>query len=93
MGTYYLSQLKLIKSNFSCIKDVRGLGLMLAIEFIPNKTIDIADKFINLCVENKMIVMRAKGNVVRIIPPLIVSRDEIDESLKIIKICLTNLQG
>lgn len=93
MGTYYLSQLKLIKSSFSCIKDVRGLGLMLAIEFIPNKTIDIADKFINLCVENKMIVMRAKGNVVRIIPPLIVSRDEIDESLKIIKICLTNLQG
>lgn len=93
MGSYYLSQLKQIKSSFSCLRDVRGLGLMLAIEFVPNKNIDVADKFINLCVENKMIVMRAKGNVIRIIPPLIVTRNEIDESLKIIKTCLSSIEG
>ena len=62
------------------IKEVRGIGLLIGLQL----HIDVG-KFINSLTKNKLLTIRAAENVVRILPPLNVKKNEIDIALKIIK--------
>ena len=80
----FINGLKKIQKDYpSVIKEVRGLGFLLGLQLFKNQS-----KFIDKLLENKMLTIRASENVVRILPPLNVSKKEIDIALKIIrKVC------
>ena len=99
MGTYLLERALQLKEKHACIGDVRGLGLFVGLELVknrktrepitpiaakvlpgPNPKLAVAKKLLEL----GMIAMSANpSNVIAMAPPLIVSKDEIDEGIAI----------
>jgi len=65
------------------IKEIRGKGLMLAIEF---ESFDLNKKIIDRCIEHGIITdwFLHHGNAMRIAPPLIITRGEIDKACNVI---------
>ena len=83
MGEYFQSALRSLKDEFGDrIRDVRGKGLILGIEF---KNGEAARDAVVRCSNNGLLTILTEQKVMRIIPPLIVSRKEIDHALKIIR--------
>lgn len=70
-------------SKFKNVKNVRRMGLMIGIELESGNAHDIAVK----CVENGLLIITAK-DLLRMLPPLVITYDEIDEALKILEITL-----
>ena len=81
---YFISELNKIKNKFpNIIKEIRGIGLILGIQLHHDQT-----KFIQSLMKNKLLTIRAAENVIRILPPLNVNKNEINIALKIInKVC------
>ena len=81
---YFISELEKLKEDFpEIIKEVRGVGLLLGLQLYNNQ-----NNFIKKLEDNKLLTMRAGENVVRILPPLNVKKQEIDLAIKIIrKVC------
>ena len=81
---YFLSNLKKIKDKYpNKIKQIRGKGLLIGIQLYKDQ-----NKFIKSLMDNKLLTIRAAENVVRILPPLNVKKNEIDQAIKIInKVC------
>ena len=84
LSKYFLSNLNKIKEKYpSIIKQIRGRGFLIGIQLHQDQT-----NFIKKLMENKLLTIRAAENVVRILPPLNVKKNELDEALKIInKVC------
>ncbi len=92
-GSQMLAGLRSIAARHVVVGDVRGLGLMLALEFVrpgegdgrrPDP--DLAKRVIAAALERHLIVLSAGpwGNVTRIIPPLVTTADEVDLALGIL---------
>ncbi|MBQ9516908.1 MAG: aspartate aminotransferase family protein [Eubacterium sp.] len=75
-GEYITAKLYEIDS----VKNVTGLGLMIGIETDKNAA-DVAKE----CLKNGLLVLTAHHNKVRLLPPLIIDYDDIDEGIKILK--------
>lgn len=90
-GKEMLEQLKDIAGRFDHVGDVRGLGMMLAIEFNDengNPSNKIAEDFAQRCLENKLLIYSTSGNhgqVIRLMPPLNISEAEVEQALSIIQ--------
>ena len=82
-GNYLMNLLKNIKSPL--IKDVRGIGLMIGIE-VETSPSDIQKK----ALDKGLLVLTAGKNVIRLLPPLIISKKEIEEGVKILEDILLN---
>ena len=81
---YFKAKLNNIQlQNQKVIKEVRGTGLLLGLQVKVNQA-----KFIEKLMREKLLTIRAAENVVRILPPLNVSKKEIDQAVTIInKVC------
>ena len=81
---YFITELNKIKNKFpNIIKEIRGVGLILGIQLHHDQT-----KFIENLMNNKLLTIRAAENVIRILPPLNVNKNEINIALKIInRVC------
>lgn len=81
IGKYLKDELSnIVTENKEWMNEVRGIGLMLGIVLnIPAKT------FQNMLLENGLLTIATAGNILRILPPLIVTKQEIDKSIEIIK--------
>ena len=86
-GELFLDKLKKLSSS-DLIKEVRGKGLILAIEFYEEKK---AKLFANKCIKNGLLVLITEKYNVRILPPLNVKNNEIIESIKIMKLVLEQI--
>ena len=77
-------ELNLIKEDYpDIIKEVRGIGLLIGLQLFEDQS-----NFIKKLELNKLLTIRAGENVVRILPPLNVKKQEIDLAVKIIrKVC------
>ena len=65
------------------IKGVRGRGFLIGIQLYKDQS-----KFIQKLMDKKLLTIRAAENVIRILPPLNVKKNELDQALKIIeKVC------
>ena len=84
ISKYFFQSLKKIKTKYpKIIKEVRGKGLLIGIQLHNDPT-----KFIKKLMDNRLLTIRAAENVVRILPPLNVKKNEINIALKIIsKVC------
>ena len=88
MGDRLVNGLLDLQAEFPFIGDVRGLGLMIATEFtptLPEHGKQLTKAVQKMCIENKLLLLDCGpyGNVIRWIPPLIVSEAEIDKALNI----------
>ena len=98
MGKRLISGLRALQQKHDFIGEVRGLGLMLALEIIKpdgKKTPDgqKAFKILNAMLDNGLVGYMAgpMGNVVRLIPPLTVSEQQIDKALEILEVSMGKL--
>ena len=82
---YFHDQLHKIKDEFpKIIKEIRGRGFLIDLQLYKDQT-----NFIKNLMKKKLLTIRAAENVVRIIPPLNVKKNEIDQALKVIKkVCI-----
>ena len=80
-GKYFINQLDKIKDKYpKIIKEVRGKGLLIGLCLHVNQA-----KFIQKLLDNNLLSVRAAENVVRLLPPLNVTKSEINLGLKIIE--------
>ncbi len=81
---YFFSNLNKLKEKYpNIIKEIRGRGLLIGVQLHADQT-----KFIKKLMDKRLLTIRAAENVVRILPPLNVKRQEINTALKIIeKVC------
>ena len=80
IGQYFAGRLEELKDKYIFVTDVRGRGLLLAIEFDR----EIAADILGACLENGLLVNRLKPSALRFMPPLIIGRDEVDEAINIL---------
>jgi acetylornithine/N-succinyldiaminopimelate aminotransferase len=80
VGNYFIKKLETLRNHFNIITDIRGRGLLIAIEFKD----DIAEEIASSCVENGLLLNKVKPNAIRFMPPLIVSKKEIDMAIEIL---------
>lgn len=91
-GTYLLKRLNELKDAHPVIGDVRGIGLMIGVEFVEeNKdpAIEKRDQIVRAAIEEGLILLPAGDSVIRFAPPLIITREEIDKGLEIFEKALT----
>ena len=81
---YFFLKLNKLKEKYpNIIKEIRGRGLLIGVQLYTDQT-----KFIKKLMDNRLLTIRAAENVVRILPPLNVKRQEINKALEIIdKVC------
>jgi len=80
MGRYFMGRLNALREKHAKIKEVRGLGLMVGMELqVPE-----AKAVMLRCLENGLVINATGDTVLRFLPPLIVTRDEIDRAVEIL---------
>ena len=94
VGQYTLDALHEIMVRHPSIGDVRGLGLMIGVEFVkdrkskyPNE--ELRDRVTEMAFERGLILLGCGKSVIRLAPPLSVSKPEIDEGLTILEEAIT----
>jgi len=87
VGQYLVAGLNNLRDKFQFITDVRGRGLLVALEFSQ----DIAQSVLMACLERGLLVNRLKPNALRFMPPLIIGEGEVDEALAILDKALSTI--
>jgi acetylornithine/succinyldiaminopimelate/putrescine aminotransferase len=74
MGAHFVARLEVLKKRHACIKEVRGLGLMIGVELDrPGAPV------LEACVQRGFLINCAQEKVLRFVPPLVVTKKEIDQ--------------
>ena len=83
-SNYFHQRLNELKEKFpKIIKEIRGRGFLIGIQLHKEQS-----KFIEELMKNKLLTIRAAENVVRVLPPLNVKKNELDQAINIIdKVC------
>ena len=87
VGQYLITGLESLRQKFQLITDVRGRGLLVAMEFGS----DIAQSLVMACLARGLLVNRLKPNALRFMPPLIIGTEEVDEALGILDSALSSV--
>jgi 4-aminobutyrate aminotransferase-like enzyme len=87
-GAYLMKRLNELKDKYEVVGDVRGIGLMVGIEFVKDKkTKEKAPKLRNSIVKNavqqqKLWVLGAGQNVIRFTPSYIITKEDLDDAVE-----------
>lgn len=89
MGEYFMEKLKVIKDKYSCIAEVRGLGLMIGVELMDeegNPATELANMIQKEALNEGLLILTCGSykNCFRFIAPLIVGTEEIDLAVEIV---------
>lgn len=87
-GDYMLERLAQMAAHHPSIGDVRGKGLMIGVEFVQDKAHKTPDarlrnRVVELAFEHGLLIMGCGSNSMRLIPPLVIERSQVDEGLDI----------
>jgi 4-aminobutyrate aminotransferase len=88
VGEYAMDALEEIKARHPSIGDVRGKGLMIGVEFVQDRETkepakELTDRVVELGYERGLLMLSCGKSVIRIAPPLSMSKNEIDEGLRL----------
>jgi 4-aminobutyrate aminotransferase len=88
VGAYLKSELEKLKRKYECIGDVRGMGLMIGVEFVEDRTSnktapELRDCVEVACFERGLVILGAGTNTIRWSPPLILTRENVDVAVEI----------
>ena len=84
LGKYTKDELEQLKQKHSIIESVRGIGLMIGVQLTSPGT-EIVDK----CLENGLRINCTQGTVLRFMPPMIATKEQIDQAVDILDTVLT----
>jgi acetylornithine/N-succinyldiaminopimelate aminotransferase len=87
VGRYLLEQLHELKNKYPMITEVRGRGLLVAVEFIN----EIGQDVLMSCLEKGLLVNKVKPNAIRLIPPLIINDYDVDKAVGILERVLAEI--
>jgi len=79
LGKYFLAELEELQSKHAAIKDVRGMGLMLAMEIDSSET---AKAVVNQLLAQGILINRTHDTVLRFLPPYIIEKKHIDQVIQ-----------
>lgn len=88
VGAYLKGELEKLMKKYDCIGDVRGLGMMLGVEFVTDKASntpapELRDRVEIACFERGLIILGAGTNTIRWSPPLILTKENVDVAIEI----------
>jgi len=83
-GAYLVAELEKLRAKYSFIVDVRGRGLLVAVQFDR----DLSDKVVMSCLSSGLLLNPVKPNAIRFMPPLTITRGEVDEAIGILDAAL-----
>ena len=86
MGEYLLGKLSALKQKYTFISEVRGKGLMVGVQFSIPKAVDIKLK----CLEAGYLIGSVGDNIIRMLPPLIITKEDIDGYIEALDKILAN---
>ncbi|MEN6387036.1 MAG: aspartate aminotransferase family protein [Phycisphaerales bacterium] len=99
MGAYIKAGLEKIMPKCPYLGDVRGMGLVMGVEFVTDKTTkqpapELIKTIIGMCAQNGLLIgsVGMYGNVLRVAPPLVITKEQADESLAIFEKVLTSIK-
>ena len=79
-ANYFVKKLNELKKKFSCIKEVRNLGLLVGVE------LDFAGKdIVEFCIAKGLLINCTQGNILRFLPPFVITKKDIDKAIKILE--------
>ena len=77
VGDYFMKKLSVLPH----VKEIRGAGLLVGVEFDFDGALSIKHG----CIDRKMLVTAIGGNIIRMIPPLIATKEDCDKAVEILK--------
>ena len=94
IGSYALEALEDLKARHPSVGDVRGLGLMLGVEFVKNKetkepAYELRNHIVKAAFERGLLTLGCGDSTIRISPPLSISRQEMDDGLLVLDEAIT----
>jgi 4-aminobutyrate aminotransferase len=94
VGEYFMAQLRALATDFPCIGEVRGRGLMIGMELIepgaerkPARA--LCDAVVNRAFHNGLLLLSCGVSTVRFMPPLNVTRAQVDEAMQYLRAALS----
>jgi 4-aminobutyrate aminotransferase len=92
LGNYFIKSLKDLTKEQKIVGDIRGIGMLVGIEFVKNQrtkepALDQTKKVINRSMKNGLMLQPPGGkfrNVIKMSPPLVITKEQIDKSLDIL---------
>jgi acetylornithine/N-succinyldiaminopimelate aminotransferase len=87
MESYLLTQLQTLSTRFACVADVRGKGLLAAMEFDS----DLAGHVVTYANEAGVLLNAVRPNTVRFMPPLTITVEEVDEAAERLEAALQHI--
>ncbi len=98
LGQYALTRMTAMMERHPLIGDVRGLGLLMGIELVKDRTTkerasDEAEAVMYSALTKGLSFKLTMGNILTLTPALTITRDEIDTALAIIEECLTEAES
>ncbi len=96
VGAHMMARMKHWPSKFPQVGDVRGLGLMIGIEFVKDQATKERNPEIRNAIENKafergLLVLGAGQNSLRLCPPLVVTKDQADFALNVLEAAIAEV--
>jgi 4-aminobutyrate aminotransferase len=93
MGGYLMDRISGWPRRFACVGDVRGLGLMIGVEFVRDKATrekapELRDQVVQMAFEQGLLVLGAGENTIRLSPPLTITRDQADFAMDTLENCI-----
>ena|SRR5579863_7768530 len=96
VGGHIMDRLRSWPAKFKNVGDVRGLGLMIGIEMVRDQAAkerapELRDRLVAMAFERGLLVLGAGRNVLRLCPPLIITRDQADFAVDTLEECLKSM--
>jgi acetylornithine/N-succinyldiaminopimelate aminotransferase len=85
IGQYFLAQLRQLQSKHAAIKDVRGLGLMLAMQL---ESAELAKSVLGQLLAKGILINRTHDTVLRFLPPYTIEKKHVDEVIRALDFAL-----
>ncbi len=97
MGAFMLDALCELQSRHPCIGDVRGRGLMIAVELVKDRTTkepahELRNRVVHSAFESGLLTLGCGRSAVRFMPPLMIQQDLVEEGLAIFEDALTKAE-
>jgi 4-aminobutyrate aminotransferase len=94
VGEHFMQRLRELQKDFECIGDVRGKGLMIGAELITDRAsrkpdAALCQRVLTRAYHNGLILLSCGLSTVRFIPPLAVTRAQVDEAVALLRVALT----
>jgi 4-aminobutyrate aminotransferase len=98
VGSYFIDRLRELQNRYEVIGDVRGKGLMIGVELVTDKSsqkpaVELCRAVLHRAFHNGLIILSCGASTVRFMPPLVTTRENVDEALSIFDASLGEALG